>query len=289
MVTPRQLFIEIKKTLDEAGIDDPRFDAVCITEDCFGKKLPDILSDTSLAVDEETLSKAGEMAEKRKSGIPLQYILGEWEFYGLRFAVGEGVLIPRRDTETLVDHVLEICEKENIQNPRIADLCSGSGCIATALKKALPSADIYAFEISEKALCYLIQNAEINGAAINIVDGDVLSEDTAGSLRDIDIVVCNPPYLTDEDMNSLQKEVSFEPHLALYGGKDGLDFYRKITPLWKNSLRAGGYLVYELGQYQHIYVRKILEDNNFYNIKLHCDGSGIIRTAAGKKPEENHG
>ena len=154
------------------------------------------------------------------------------------FYVGEGVLIPRQDTETLVETVLKIKLPEN---PKILDLCSGSGCIAVSLALNIKNADVTAVEISDKAAEYIKKNAELNNTDLNIVKDDVLSEKTAEIFSGIDAIVCNPPYLTADDMKSLQKEVTFEPETALFGGKDGLDFYRNITKLWKDCLKSGGY------------------------------------------------
>lgn len=196
------------------------------------------------------------------------------------FYVGEGVLIPRQDTETLVETVLKIKLPEN---PKILDLCSGSGCIAVSLALNIKNADVTAVEISDKAAEYIKKNAELNNTDLNIVKDDVLSEKTAAIFSGIDAIVCNPPYLTAEDMKSLQKEVTFEPETALFGGKDGLDFYRSITKIWKDCLKSGGILAYEIGMGQEDAVMKILEENNFINIEMTEDLSGIIRVVRGEK------
>ena len=224
-----------------------------------------------------------ELIKKRSEGYPLQYLLGEWEFYGYPIKVGEGVLIPRPDTETLVDQVLEICRKNGMTSPKIADLCSGSGCIAIALKKQLPSAEVYSVELSDKALGYLRENIKLNNADITVIEGDVLKKETQQQLSHLDIIVSNPPYLTGEEMRELQAEVSHEPGLALFGGNDGLGFYRAITELWRKSLKLGGYIAYEFGEDQHEAVKKILTANSFDNIQFCRDGGGIIRTAAAQK------
>lgn len=287
MVSRRELFLRIKKLLEAAGNADFRFDAVCIIENVFGGRLPEVMLEEY--ADEEAADRALAMAEKRSKGYPLQYILGEWEFFGYPFLVGEGVLIPRPDTEVLVEQIIDICRSEKPEAPKIADLCSGSGCIAVALKKELPDSEITAVELSDRAIEYLRKNAELNNAAIEIIHGDVLSRECAEKLSNADIIVCNPPYLTAEDMESLQKEVGFEPEAALFGGSDGLEFYRKITSLWRNSLKNGGFLAYEFGLNQHAAVRDILESMGFENIQLRRDTAGIIRTAAGRKSEENYG
>lgn len=140
-------------------------------------------------------------------------------------------------------------------------------------------------KVSSDALKYLESNVEMNSSDVKIVSGDVLKTETAEKFRDFDIIVSNPPYLTEEEMNDLQTEVQKEPSSALFGGTDGLDFYRKITSLWKNSLRNGGWLCYEFGMGQHGDVEKILTENNFSDIRFARDGGGIIRTAAARKTE----
>lgn len=232
---------------------------MCILEHVFGKKLSVLLLEKPTA-SEEQKNTVNNLAYRRICGYPLQYLLGKWEFFGLPFYVGEGVLIPRQDTETLVETVLKIKLPEN---PKILDLCSGSGCIGVSLALNIKNADVTAVEISDKAAEYIKKNAELNNTDLNIVKDDVLSEKTAEIFSGIDAIVCNPPYLTADDMKSLQKEVTFEPETALFGGKDGLDFYRNITKLWKDCLKSGGILAYEIGMGQEDAVMKILEENNF--------------------------
>lgn len=264
-----EFFRECVSLMEENGIDSAYFDTKCIFED-----FPD---------DREKILS---LVKRRSEGYPLQYLLGQWEFYGYPFRVNENVLIPRADTELIIENVLDICRKNNLKSPRIADLCSGSGCIAVTLKKQIPSAEVYAVEISEKAVEIIRENAVLNSADINILNADVLCPETAAKLPALDIIVCNPPYLTQQEMDNLQKEVTFEPSLALFGGADGLDFYRKVTSLWKNSLRKDGWLVYESGDGQHGDIENILGKNNFYNITFSRDLNNIIRNVTAQKPEE---
>jgi len=154
---------------------------------------------------------------RREAGEPLQYILGEWEFYGYPFKVGPGVLIPRPETELLVDLAKEY-------KPRLVlDLCAGTGCVGIALAKEL-RCKVIAVEKYDEAIGYLKQNIALNNVEIEVVQDDVLRMD----LPEADCVLINPPYLSEADMNALQKEVTFEPREALYGGEDGLDFFREF-------------------------------------------------------------
>lgn len=254
--------------MEKNGIDSAYFDTKCIFED-FPNDESKILS----------------LLKKRSEGYPLQYLLGQWEFYGYPFKVNENVLIPRADTELIIENVLEICRKNNLTSPKIADLCSGSGCIAITLKKQIPSAEVYAMEISKKAVEIIHSNAVLNNVEINILNDDVLNPKTE-NLPIFDIIVSNPPYLTQQEMDTLQKEVTFEPSLALFGGADGLDFYRRMTSIWKNFLRKDGWLIYESGDGQHEDIKNILGKNNFYNITLSRDLNNIIRNVTAQKSEE---
>lgn len=278
-MTAPELYFHAKKIFECNNIESASFEAMCILEHVFGKKLSVLLLEKPTA-SEEQKNTVNNLAYRRICGYPLQYLLGKWEFFGLPFYVGEGVLIPRQDTETLVETVLKIKLPEN---PKILDLCSGSGCIAVSLALKIKNADVTAVEISDKAAEYIKKNAELNNTDLNIVKDDVLSEKTAEIFSGIDAIVCNPPYLTADDMKSLQKEVTFEPETALFGGKDGLDFYRNITKLWKDCLKSGGILAYEIGMGQEDAVMKILEENNFINIEMTEDLSGIIRVVRGEK------
>jgi len=286
MVNRSELYRQCTETLEKSGIADAEFDTLCIFQDMLKDKNP--LFRPLEAVPEEAESMIRKLTERRAEGYPLQYLLGQWEFFGYPFFVGEGVLIPRPETELLVENVIKICRKNKIGSPKIADLCAGSGCIAIALKKELPQADIYAYEISDKAFSYLEKNCSLNNAGIKAVKCDVQSESIAldSENRDFDIIVSNPPYLTKEEMQVLQKEVTFEPQLALDGGEDGLDCYRNITKIWKKCLKKGGWLCYEFGDGQHEKVEQILIENKFVNITFSRDLAGIVRTVTAQKSEE---
>ena len=278
MVTAPELYFHLRKILEKNKIESSQFEAMCIVEHIFGTKLQKLLLDKTPASQEQVVN-ANNIAYRRSQGQPLQYLLGKWEFYGLEFFVGEGVLIPRQDTETLIDTVLDM---ELPQNPKILDLCSGSGCIGITLCKNIKNACVTAVEISEKAVGYINKNKKYNKVNMPVLIGDVLNENTAEKFSDIDIIVCNPPYLTAEDMKNLQREVSFEPAKALFGGNDGLDFYKAITRIWKKTLKENGILVYEIGMGQEKEVSEILEENSFTDIKTADDLCGVTRVVYGK-------
>lgn len=287
MVSRLELYKSCVKKLTERKIDNAEFDAMCIFQQAFGEKSP--LSKPDEEADSSHIYKVYNDVEYRCKGEPLQYVLGEWDFWKYTFRVGEGVLIPRPDTETLIENVLDICKKNALSSPKILDLCSGSGCIAITLDKEIPQSKVYAVEKFGTAFEYLEENIKLNNSDVKAVMADVLLPETAGKFKDFDIIASNPPYLTQKDMTELQPEVRKEPESALYGGTDGLDYYRKMTPVWKNSLKAGGFLCYEFGMGQENAVGRILRENGFENLSFAHDGGGIIRTVTAEKSEENHG
>ena len=215
-------------------------------------------------------------------GEPLQYITGIQEFMKLNFLVTKDVLIPRPDTEILVEKVIKIAE--NIPNPVILDLCTGSGAIAVSLAKYIKNVHICAIDISSKALEIAKKNAELNGVKNNI---DFIESNLFDKIKDkkFDIIVSNPPYIETETIKRLSKDVQNEPRIALDGGKDGLDFYRKISENGYKFLNRQGYLCLEIGYNQRIAVRQILEKKKRYvNIKCIkdlCENDRVITAQIG--------
>ena len=197
--------------------------------------------------------------EKLTKGIPLQHITHRQEFMKMDFFVDENVLIPRPDTEILVEEVIKIAQKYN--SPRILDLCTGSGAIAISLKKFVPNADITDVDISEKALEIAQKNAEKLEAKINFVKSDLFDK---LDNKKFDIIVSNPPYIRKDEIKKLSEEVQKEPKIALDGGEDGLDFYRIITEQAINYLKTGSFLCFEIGYNQKNDVIKIIEDKQNY-------------------------
>ena len=199
-------------------------------------------------------------------GEPLQYITGIQEFMKLNFLVTKDVLIPRPDTEILVEEVIR--KAENIPNPVILDLCTGSGAIAVSLAKYIKNVHICAVDISSKALEIAKKNAELNGVKNNIefIESNLFDKIKE---RKFDIIVSNPPYIETETIKTLSKDVQSEPKIALDGGKDGLDFYRKIADSGSKYLNRQGYICLEIGYNQRIAVRQILENKKRY-VNINC-------------------
>lgn len=282
MVTFEGAFKEGIDILLKAGIENAEFDCGVIFEKAFGVDFNSFkFSDKFKGkADEKKTPVFFEMIEKRSGGYPLQYIAGDWEFYGMPFCVGEGVLIPRQDTETLVEYLVSRFKDE--KNLEICDLCAGSGCIGIALEKNLSCEKAVCVELSDKALGYLEENARLNNSKVEIVKGDVLDLNFVSNMGKFDLIVSNPPYLTKEDMQSLQKEVSFEPQSALFGGDDGLDFYRGIVRLWKDKLKDGGVLAFEIGVGQEDEVSYMMIHSGLKNVRFKADLSGINRIVYGE-------
>lgn len=235
--------------------------------------------------DADSPAYAREIAKRRAQHEPLQYLLGTWEFYGLPMTVGAGVLIPRADTETLVEAVRE--RLPDCAGQKIADLCTGSGCIALALAAHMADSDFVGLDASAAAWEYAKKNLALNGLRnVQFWCANVLLPETAAQLRGLAAIVCNPPYLTAEEMQNLQPEVRFEPAEALDGGADGLHFYREITRLWRDSLSKGGLLAYEIGWQQGAAVAEILRTNGFADVEILRDLSGNERVVLGRKEPE---
>ena len=236
-----------KLRLDPVAGEESLQQAKLLVAAVIGAEADALMVHTWMEVTEEQIVILGELLERRTGGEPLQYILGEWEFMGLPFYVDERALIPRQDTELLCEKALEILRAKRCKS--VLDLCTGSGCLAVSIAK-LAELDlaVTASDVSAEALALAKENAALNGvdASIQWFESD-LFERIPGMF---DVIVTNPPYLTQEDMDHLQREVSFEPRLALFGGEDGLNFYRRIAEQYKAHLTPGGTLLLEIGSAQ---------------------------------------
>jgi len=288
-MTNKDIFAHIKRLLSGAGLPDAGFEAGCILEDAMGLPPAELaVRGGEQAEDGRRTDKALEIARRRVCGEPLQYLLGKWEFYGFPVKVGEGVFIPRPETETLVDAVYGHFKSAGADSPRIVDLCGGTGCIAIALCRLLPGADVCAIENSAAALAFAAENIRLCDFKVKLIEADVLDARVAERFsRDgqaADCVVSNPPYLGGGDMESLQAEVSREPRAALDGGPDGLRFYRAISRLWKRALKPGGLIAFEIGAKQARAVSGILAGGGYSRISVVKDAAGLDRVVTGAAP-----
>lgn len=221
--------------------------------------------------------------EKLKQEIPIQYILGITHFYGLEFEVNENVLIPRPETEELVEWILSNPQIHKSTNPQILDIGTGSGCIAIALAKNLPNAKVFAIDASEKALETAKKNAERNDANVIFIQKNIL--ETEDLEEQFDIIVSNPPYVRNLEKTEIKKNVlDNEPHLALFvEDNDALVFYRKITTLAQKNLKPNGQLYFEINQYLGEEMVELLKASDFNNIELRKDIYENDRMLFGRK------
>lgn len=224
-----------------------------------------------------------QLLARRRKGEPLAYLLGEWDFYGNRFFVTPDVLIPRGDTEWLCDAAVQAAKK--LYKPKILDLCCGSGCIGISIALAVPDACVTAIDCSKEALAVTQRNAELyqlKEPAFTILQADALQPDCIDTI--FDIVVSNPPYITAQEMLILDHSVeAYEPHLALFGGEDGLDFYRSMAQAPAFRLREGGMLFAECGWKQGKQAAELFIAAGWKNVRLQNDLAGIPRIIYAQK------
>ena len=251
-----------------------------------------IISDPATRINESDLVKLEQICYKLKSHMPIQYVLGETEFYGLSFKVNQNVLIPRPETEELVERIVKDL-KSHFSNPIILDIGTGSGCIPISIKKGAGPTKVFALDVSESALEIARSNAKQNNADVIFFETDILSE-TAGELilaqtagAKIDVIVSNPPYVLDSEKGSLQARViDFEPHLALFvADTDPLLFYRKIAALSLQIVKKGGRIYFECHTDHAQDVHKMLVEMGFVNVVTCPDLSGLARFAEASIPQ----
>ena len=288
--------------LEKSGIDNAGREAELIISYCLNIDRVALYKDNPM-ISENIISKIDELLRRRAKREPLQYILGYTEFCGLKIKVGKGVLIPRPETELLVEEAVKVVRSQQFNPPlltgnppsppfskggmggfvSILDLCTGCGCIALALAREFPDAQVYGTDISEIAIRYAKENAKLNKIKnVAFIKGS-LFKPVKKSLNTFDLIVSNPPYIKRNDIKNLQIEIKdWEPVKALDGGEDGLDYYRAIIPEAKNYLKECGCLMFELGVSQANGVRKMAEDAGFINISLIKDYAGINRILIAK-------
>ena len=266
--------------LRASGKENSDFDARCLLEFVLNLNPTQYLLNRSEEVDSVCAEKFLSLVERRSNGEPLQYILGKWEFMGLPFYVGEGVLIPRPETEMLVEYALDFLKDK--KNPVVIDLCSGSGCIAISVAKHLPNAKVYAVEKSDLAFPYLKKNIWLNCVFnVSAVHGDIFDSTLLSDIKP-DLILSNPPYIRSPEIVSLQSEVRNEPSMALDGGEDGLIFYREIANGWLDRLGTGGAIAVECAEDQTEDIIRMFSEKTQY-AEAFNDLSGLPRTVTAIK------
>lgn len=285
-ITYNNLYLDIRRQLKAAGFDNAQMEArelVCYATD---KSREQFVKDMGLYVSDNMERRIRSLVDRRLAGEPVAYIVGEWEFYGLPLDITNDVLVPRIDTEVLADQAIAHARQIG-EGVRVLDLCAGSGCVGIAIAANVPQSRVVLSDISEGALRLCKQNVRRNGltAQISCLMADAMQQPDS-LLWDFNIIVCNPPYIPTGDIPGLDGSVkNYEPHLALDGGEDGLDFYRAVASRWKKALRQNGKLLFEVGIGQAADVEMILAQNGFVDIKTYQDTAGIWRVVEGASAE----
>ena len=273
---------EGKLRLKAAGKEAYAFEAELLLEKAAGLNRTALFLRGEEVLSEEVLTVYEGYLSEREQGRPTQYILGEWEFMGLPFHVGEGVLIPRGDTEVLVETILEKQQSEPIKS--ILDIGTGSGCIPVSLGHYGKFEKIMAVDISPKALGYAAKNSAENRVSIDFYESDLFTNIPSEWKGRLDAIVSNPPYIPKKDIAELMTEVKdFEPMNALDGGEDGLDFYRAIVEQGREWLKDGGWLFFEIGYDQGEDLRNLLKEFGYTEVEIRQDLAGLDRVAMGRK------
>lgn len=276
-VLVRDIIKKAQNTLEAAGIADSQVDSWLLAEFVFGITRVKYYANMQMTVDGRSAEKYNELVNQRAGHIPLQHIIGTQEFMGLTFKVNENVLIPRQDTELMVENVVDYLGNDE---RTVLDMCTGSGCIAVSIDRLSKNSKVTAVDISEKALEVAQENNRLNNANVTFIQSDLFTNVTGK----YDIIVSNPPYIRTDEIPKLMEEVKMhEPVMALDGMEDGLYFYKKICGEASDYLNDNGKIFFEIGYDQGDDVSEILRQNRFCNIEVLKDLSGNDRVVIARK------
>lgn len=280
-ITYNNLYLDIRRQLRQAGIEAATLEARELV--CFGtgKSREQLQRDGGLYASPELERRVRDLVDRHLAGEPVAYLIGEWEFYGLPLDISRDVLIPRPDTEVLAEQAIRYLQTQG--ECRVLDLCAGSGCVGLAIASQVPQTRVVLGEWSDGALKICRQNIRRNGLSGRVVPMQAdAREKPEKALGDFQCIVCNPPYIPRADIDGLDVSVKdYEPHLALDGGEDGLDFYRDISEKWKDALNIGGRLYFEVGIGQADSVLRIMRAQGFGDIQVVKDLHEIPRVVFG--------
>ena len=281
MVTAAELYVRVRARLADG--EDAAFDAACLVTDFCGLHRGIDLALCVLPIEETAVARVLHAAEERAAGRPLQYILGEWDFLDLTLAVGEGVLIPRPDTETLCETAAAWIAARGLKTARMLDLCAGSGCVGLGVCSLAKECAVAAeeVELSPEAAVWLDKNlARYPQFAAKRITADVLTDADRFERGAYDLLLSNPPYIPRADLPTLQREVQREPQMALDGG-DGYVFYRAIADDWLTCLKPGGLCAVEVGYGQAETVAALFAAAGLQNVTISPDLAGVERVVSG--------
>ena len=279
-MTIKQAVLQAVEAFEKAGVPDPRIDAELILCHLTGMNRMSMLMQGATELTSEQEQRFSSLLLSRTQRKPLQYLLGTQAFYGLDFQVDSRVLIPRQETETLCEW--GISHLRRLKQPRALDLCTGSGAIAVTLKHECPHADVTAADLSTDALAVASSNAKLNQADIRFVQGD-LWQPVEGEV--FDLILSNPPYIPSQECKMLQPEVMQEPLMALDGGPDGLDFYRRIAQEAPSHLTERGMLAVEAGDGEAQAIASLFQAAGLAHVAIHNDLYGMARMVSGLAKE----
>lgn len=289
IATYNTLYLDARHQLQRAGSDNPLLEAQELLCLAAGKDKTALIRDMSLYASDGVIQRFQDLLRRRLRGEPTAYLLGEWSFYGLELDITPDVLIPRDDTEILVQQAVARVQAKG-EDCRVLDLCTGSGCVGLAIAKECPTANVVLADISKEALLLSRQNTRRNGLTNRVISLEVdVLKPPPPSVWDFDLLVCNPPYIPSGDIPSLAPSVQFEPKLALDGGEDGLDFYRSLTGSWLPALGLGGWLLVEVGIHQAEPVAELMRRAGLVHVSTYLDTAGIPRVVAGQIDDDPPG
>ena len=283
MKTYNELYINTRSTLKRSGIEAYALEARVLVASAAGKTVQELLRDLSLYTTSQVEEQVNAYTARRLAGEPVAYITGDWEFYGLPMKVTKDVLIPRSDTELLVDLVKQALTGYKM-DARVLDLCCGSGCITCAVGHELPATKLVAVDLSASALEICRANVNLNRLSTRVIclQADATASPPLG-IGNFDVIVSNPPYIPSKEIATLDTSVKdYEPIWALDGGKDGLRFYKSIIKFWKTLLRPDGLLIFEVGEGQAEKVAEMLMAAGFTSTSVHQDTRGTDRAVVGR-------
>ena len=280
-ITYNNLYMDIRQELHRAGIQAATLEARELVCFAAGKTREQFVRDGRLYVPQDVEEQARALMRRHLAGEPLAYLIGEWEFYGLPLDISEQVLIPRSDTEVLAGEAIRWLQTQ--QDARVLDLCAGSGCVGLAVASQVHACRVVLGEKSEAALRICRQNIRRSGllGRVTPMPADALEPPTR-QLGEFDCIVCNPPYIPTQDIETLDVSVrDYEPHMALDGGEDGLEFYRAISENWREALHPGARLYFEVGIGQADSVLRLMRRQGFGELEIVPDTAGIPRVVYG--------
>lgn len=272
----REMIRKAAASLREAGVPDPEYDSALLLSSLMGIPPLELRMGTEIHPDPQQEEAYGRLIQRRRSREPLQYILGTVYFRGMEFQVSPEVLIPRPETELLAEWAAE--EMQGRPSPEILDVCCGSGCLGLSMKRALPGGKVTLSDLSPGAVRIARLNRDRQGLEAEILQGDLL-EPVAG--RRFDLILCNPPYIPSRDCEELQPEVMREPRLALDGGADGMDFFRRLSGKCPAYLKPGGLLMMEVGIGEAREAARMLREHGAVRAEIRKDDSQIERMVLG--------